>query len=61
MTEHFDPHRYKVQERAGFNRIAGRYGEGTGPRASLAEDLAAHRADDGYRLDALTLVARAQV
>lgn len=35
MTTGFDPRRYKAQERAGFNRIARRYGEGAHLRASL--------------------------
>lgn len=36
MTASFDPRRFKAQERAGFNRIAQRYGAGAKLRESLA-------------------------
>lgn len=40
----FDPRRYKAQERAGFNRIADRYGANAQMRESLARSLL-HAAD----------------
>ena len=41
MTTGFDPRRFKAMERAGFNRIAGRYADSAHLRVELAEALLA--------------------
>ncbi len=41
MSTGFDPRRFKAMERAGFNRIAGRYADSAPLRAELAEALLA--------------------